>query len=225
MHQTFGVRLVRVEKRETPLLTRAAIWIVGITLALSATAPDACAYIHYPPMTLQKMCKDSHHIRVLTVEKFDKEKGVIVFENTESLKTKKVQITSFKYVIRPGADGTKPLLDWIENKKTAVMFSIEGMSENDFGGIGYVFIDNYCYTFDYNKGGKYWFLIRAEPGMSDCYHGTTEQLRSLIKDILDGKEVKVPVKSPVAKDEWDKRYKEVNDVLKINRDLGKDKKK
>ena len=105
------------------------------------------------------------------------------------------------------------------------MFSIEGGNESNTLGCAYVFITKHCYKFDYNKGGKYWFLIRAEPGMSDCYHGTTEQLRTLIKDILDGKEVKVPVKAPASKDDWDKRYKEVNDALKINRGLGEDKKK
>jgi hypothetical protein len=39
--------------------------------------PAATGYIHFPPLTLPKMCKDSHHVRVLKVGKFDKDKGVV----------------------------------------------------------------------------------------------------------------------------------------------------
>src|SRR5262245_47106144 len=83
------------------LFGRFAILTMGIALAATMTAPHAAAYIHYPPMTLPKMCKHSHHIRVLKVAKFDKEKGVVVFENMESLTGSKSQITSFRHVLRP----------------------------------------------------------------------------------------------------------------------------
>ena len=73
---------------------------------------------------------------------------------------------------------------------------------------------------DYNKDGKYWLLIRAEPNMSACYHGSVEQLCKLAKDLLGGKEVKVPVKdpaSPESKGDQEKRRKEVTEILTKNR--------
>src|SRR5262245_18012595 len=104
---------------------RVAIQLVGVVLVVALVVQAAAGYIHFPPMTLQKMCKESHHIRVLKVIKFDKEKGVIVFEVAEAPKGEKSQITSFRHVFRPEAEGTKPVLDWAAEGKTAVMFAIE----------------------------------------------------------------------------------------------------
>jgi hypothetical protein len=175
--------------------------------------PGAHGYIHFPPMTLQKMCKESHHIRLLKIEKASREKGLIIFQESDSSKGGKSKITSFKHVIPADTPGSKPILDWIEDGKTAVMFTIESDS---LRGIGYVFIDDYCYSVDYNQKDKHWVVIRGEQGMSACYHGSVEQLQKTIKDILDGKEVKVPTKEPETKEDWEKRYKEINAVLNKN---------
>jgi hypothetical protein len=197
--------------------TGVGVRIVGVTLVVALLGPAADGYIHFPPMTLPKMCKDSHQIRLLKVAKRDKEKGVIVFEMAESLKGEKSQITSFRHVIRADADGAKPILDWAEDEKTAVMFFIETKPGGPAKGIGYVVIDDYCYSVNYTTEGKYWLLIRGEPGMSACYHGSVKQLREAVKDILAGKEVKVPVKEPDTKVDRDQRNKQVNEVLKKNR--------
>jgi hypothetical protein len=180
----------------------------------AATAPG---YIHVPPMTLAKMCKVSHQIRALKVDKFNKEKGGIVFECAETIKDGKSKITSFKLFVRTEATGTKPILDWVKEGKQAVMFSIEGQNRGAMRAIAYVFIDDYCFSADHNAEGKFWLVLRGEPGMSACYHGPVEKLRGLVKDVLDGKEVKVPVKGPDVKEDRDKRNKEVNDALKENR--------
>lgn len=199
------------------MLRRFAIWTIYVGVVVSVMASFAVAYIHFPPMTLQKMCKESHHIRVLKVEKFDKDKGVVVFGNAESLQKQIVAIPTFKHIIRTDAEGTKPILEWLAQEKTAVMFSIEAKTDNTMRGIGYVFIDDYCYSVDYNSDNKCWILIRAEPDMSACYFGSTEKLRTTIKDILDGKDVKVSVKEPAAKVDRDRRYKEINEILDKNR--------
>ena len=87
--------------------------------------------------------------------------------------------------------------------------------------VAYVFIDEYCFSTVHNAEGKSWLLIRGELGLSACYHGSAEKLRGLVRDVLDGKDVKVPVKGPDGKVDRDKRNKEINDVLKdIPRDLG-----
>jgi hypothetical protein len=136
------------------MLPRRTIRLAVALLALTLPASTAVGYIHFPPMTLPKMCKDSHHIRVLKVAKFDKEKGVIVFEVADSLKGEKSQITSFKHVLRGEASGTKPILDWLKEGKTAVMFAIETKPGSAAMGVGYVFLDEYCYSVDYNRDGN-----------------------------------------------------------------------
>jgi hypothetical protein len=200
---------------------RLRVRFVGVAVVAAAFVSVAGAYIHFPPMTLQKMCKQSHSVRLLKVTKIDKEKGVVAFEVAENLKPAKSAITSFKTVLRAETEGTKAVLEWAKEDKTAVMFAIEGNNGTTELGIAYVFIDDYCYTADYNRHGKYWLMIRGEPGMSACYHGSVDDLRKLIKDVLDGKEVKVPVKEPAKKEDREKRNAEINDVLKKNRS-GKD---
>ena len=194
---------------------RSAVRMGCVILAVTLSARSGLGYIHFPPMTLQKMCTISRHIRLLSVNKCDKEKGVVLFEVVETLKGQQSQVKSFKHVIRTDAAGVKPILDWVGSRKRAVMFWIEG-------GIacGYVFIDGCCYSVDYNRKGEYWLMLRADPQMSACYHGSVEQLQKLTNDVLDGKEVKVPVKEPAtppSREEQKKRYDDVNDVLKKNR--------
>jgi len=198
-------------------MSKSKLVAAGLLLVVALAAPVARAYIHFPPMTLQKMCKQSHQIRLLKIKKYDREKGVIVFELAESLKGEKSQLTSFRHVIRADAQGTKPILDWARDSKTAVMFTIESNPGSPAIALGYVFIDRYCYSVDYNRSGKYWLVIRGEPGLSACYHGPVEQLRGMVKDTLAGKEVKVPVKDPDTKQDRDKRNREINDVLRKNR--------
>jgi hypothetical protein len=186
---------------------------------MGLVAPAALGYIHFPPLTLPKMCSISHHIRVLKVEKYDKQRGVIVFTVAESLKGKDSAIATFRHVLRADAGGLKPILEWVKDGKTAVMFTIESKGSSP-RGIGYIFIDSYCYSVDYNSSGKYWLLIRGEPDMSACYHGPVGRLREAVKDTLAGKDVKVPVKEPSTPVDREQRHKEINEVLKKNQAAG-----
>src|SRR5262245_5684970 len=183
--------------------------VVGVG-ALFAT--PAGGYIHFPPPTMQKMSKQSTNIRVLTVKKHDKEKGVIVYEVAETLKGKNPEWMSFKHAIPKETAGTKPIFDWVEDGKKAVMFTIEG------GAIycGFVFIDKFYYSVDYNRRGDCWLLIRVDPEMAACFHGTVETLRRVTRDLLDGREVKVPVEEsmkPLPNKEREKRVHELNEIL------------
>jgi hypothetical protein len=188
----------------------------AIALVVAFAAPAAHGYIHFPPMTLKKMCDMSHQARLLKVAKFSKDKGVIVFEATESLKGQKSRIASFKQVLRADAVGAKPILDWVAEGKTAVMFWIESKPDTPVRGLAYVFIDNYCYSAMYTQTTNHWTIIRGEPDLSACYYGSIEQLRGLVKDILQGKNVKVPVKNPKTKENGEQRKKEINDALNKN---------
>lgn len=185
-------------------------------MLLAIAVSTAAAYIHFPPMTMEKMCQHSHAIRVLRVKKLDKKRGIVLFELVETLKEGKLSGKSFKQVIPPDTKGSKQILDWLDSDKHVVMFTIEG------GNIacGYVCIDELWYSVDQNKRDDYWLLLRVDPQMSACFHGSVEELEQVTKDVLAGKDVKIPVKelpAPLTQDDRDRRAREVNEVLEKNR--------
>jgi hypothetical protein len=188
-------------------------------LALALTTPPAAGYITYPPQTLKKMCEVCTDIRVLKVTKYDKEKGVILFEVGETLKKRADPLPPAKQVVPEGAKGAKPLLDWVGKDKQAVLFTIDSKPKGGGTpiGVGYVFIDNYCYFVDYSPSGKYWLVVRGDPDRSACYHGSAAKLRDLVKDILAGKKVDVPTKEPADKEDVFKRNNEIEEILIKNR--------
>src|SRR5262245_56961018 len=99
---------------------------VGAGLVMALTASTCVGYIHFPPATMQRMCQQATKIRVLTVKKHDKEKGVIVYELTDTLKGMNPKGMSFRHSIGKETEGTKPIFDWVANGKKAVMLTIEG---------------------------------------------------------------------------------------------------
>jgi hypothetical protein len=198
---------------------RAALRALAVVLGLSLTPSDAAAFIHFPPMTLPKMCEDAHVIRVLKVEKFDKDKGVIIFETAEFLKKVRPPLGKVKHVLPADAADLKPLRHALTTGKQAVMFTLEakpGPNGND-GGCGYVFIDEFCYSIDYNHRGEYWLVMRAEPAMSAFFHGKVEELRKAVQATLAGKEVKVPTKETTAKGTDKDRHDQINELMIKNR--------
>jgi hypothetical protein len=189
---------------------------VGVMLTMALASSSSVAYIHFPPPTMQKMCKQSSNIRVLSVQRHDKERGGIVYEVVETLKGENPKHMSFKHVIRKDTEGAKPIFDWVGDGKRAVMFTIEG------GAIacGYVFIDKFCYSVDYNRQGDFWLVVRVDPEMAACFHGSVETLQKVTKDHLDGKEVEVPVHESVKAlplKEREKRAPALNEILTKNR--------
>ena len=111
----------------------------AVVVIAAVSMQGASAYMEYPPTTMAKLCK-SPRIRLLKVAKFDKEKGVVIFELVGNLNGKddKVKSTlaeyipdgddkvkSFRQAIPVDGAGVKPILDWVAKDKTAVMFTIE----------------------------------------------------------------------------------------------------
>ncbi len=142
---------------------------------------------------------------------------MIIFEVAESLKGDKSRIVSCKHLLGVKGDGAGRILDWAKEGKCAVIFYIESVPASPPRGLGYVFIDDYCYSVGFNAQDGYWTLIRGEPGLSECYFGPAEKLRPLVKDVLNGKQVEVPVKKPDKKEDAETRRKEVNEALEKNR--------
>lgn len=191
--------------------------LFAIAATAIVTAP-AAGYIHFPPVTMPKMCEQSRAIRVLTVKKHDKERGVIVFEASETLKGKTPAGATFKHVIGKEDKATKPIFDWVANGKQAVMFTIEADTADI--ACGYVFIDKYCYSVDRNGTGEFWLLIRVDPEMAGTFYGTVETLQKITKDLLAGKEVKVPVDEkvkPLSVAERGERAPALNEIMTKNR--------
>ncbi len=202
-----------------PVHTRLHGSFAGVLLVMAVVGTPAVGYIHFPPTTLPKMCAQSRAIRVLTVKKHDKEKGVIVFEATETLKGKTPEGMLFKHVIGKEDKGTKPVFDWVADGKRAMMFTIEAGTTDI--ACGYVFIDKYCYSVDRNGTGQFWLLFRVDPEMAATFHGTVETLRQVTGDLLAGKEVKVPVDEavkPLTNKEREKLVPAINEVLIRNRE-------
>lgn len=197
-----------------PPRTAVRLACAGLVLALAALS--AAAYIHLPPMQLPSLCKDTRQIRLLKIEKLDKDKGIIIFEVAQSLKGEKSSVTRIRHVIRTDSAGAKPVLDWAEPGKQAVMFSVTSRLGKWAEQCAFVFIDDYCYSVSSNTEGEQWLMLRGEPGMSACYYGSVEQLQALVKEILAGKEVKVPIKDLDVKENSDKRTKEITDVMVQN---------
>jgi hypothetical protein len=192
--------------------------VTGLVLVTAIIAAPALGYIHFPPITMPKMCEQSRAIRVLTVKRHDKGKGLIVFEATETLKGKTPPGTAFKHAIGKENKGTKPIFDWVADGKQAMMFTIETGSTGI--ACGYVFIDKYCYSVDRNGTGEFWLLIRADPEMAATFYGTVASLRTITKDLLAGNDVKVPVDAslkPVPNEERGKRVPALNDIIIKNR--------
>jgi hypothetical protein len=201
------------------MLTRNLLRIGGGVLAMVFAASPSAGYIHFPPTTMPKMCKTSTNIRLLEVKKHDKEKGVIVYDVVETLKGQNPKWMSFKHAIGEQTAGTKPIHEWVGDKKRAVMFTIEWGNN----ACGYVFIDRFCYSVDYSRKGDFWILIRVDPEMASCYHGSVETLEKVTADLLAGKEVKVPVDEsvkPLTNKERELRVPAVNEIIVKNRKSG-----
>jgi hypothetical protein len=196
---------------------RTTIRIVGVVIAAVAVPAPASGYIHFPPMTMPDMCQKSTAIRVLTVKKHNKEKGVIVYEAAETLKGKTPDGQSFRHAIGNETKETKPIFDWVADGKQAVMFAIEGRGFS----CGFVFIDKFCYSVDHNTKEDFWLLIRADAEMGATFHGSVETLQKVTRDILAGKEVKVPVDEsvkPLTTKEREKLVPALNEILRKNRE-------
>ena len=198
--------------------TRLLASFTAVILVTVIAVTPVGGYIHFPPPTMPKLCEQSRAVRVLTVKKHDKEKGVILFEATETLKGKTPDGTTFKHVIGKYDKAKKPIFDWMADGKQAMMFTIETGATGI--ACGYVFIDKYCYSVDRNGTGEFWLLIRVDPEMAATFFGTVETLQKITKDVLAGKDVKVPVDEsmkPVPNEERRKLAPAVNELMIKNR--------
>ena len=190
---------------------------VSAPLVLVALASPAPAYIHVPPPTLKAMCSGSPQIRVLMVKARDLDRGVAVFEVAEVLwAEEKSAIGTFRVAVPPAADQAKAVLDQLAVGATAVLFSKEGGDGKRARGYGYVFVDGFGFSVDYNAQGDVWLYLRPEPNLSATYHGPARDLPALVKAVLKGEEVKVPTRRPDNPDDLSVRGLRVEEARRRN---------
>ena len=87
--------------------------LLAAALAIAIFVSPTNAYIHFPPATLAKLCKISTNVRELTVKKFDRDKGIVVYELTDTLKGETKTEKSIRHNIGKKTDGSKPIYDWL----------------------------------------------------------------------------------------------------------------
>jgi len=173
-------------------------------------------------MSLEQMCRESFFIRVINVTKFDRAKGVVIFEPIELLKGDKPAIQSFKMVLKTNAENANAIADWLAQDKKAVIFTLESSDPNANIACGYIFIDNLCFSVDYNTHAQFWQMLRVEPPLASCHKGPVADLIPKVKAQLANKSTTRPATQPARYDQIDPkgfqtRRKEIDQALKSNR--------
>jgi hypothetical protein len=141
------------------------------------------------PDGLGSILKDSTTIVELEVEKFDRDRGIVIWKKKGDLKGKH-GADQLQLRLHPSLDHTPPkdlrswFLDWAQPGRTALLF------HNGAGGVMFF-------------GDHFWFSVRPLQGerwefnLWHCYFGyayagSVDELRKHVAAMLEGKEVTVP---------------------------------
>src|SRR5947207_13013598 len=108
LHAALACELFSFGGGGPPLNPHSLLRMVGVVAVMALVALPSAGYIHFPPPTMQKMCKISTNIRVLSVKKHDKEKGIFVYEVAETLKGENKKGVSFRHAIPKDTAESKP---------------------------------------------------------------------------------------------------------------------
>src|SRR5262245_373679 len=176
---------------------------LGLLAVFVASSADA--YITAPVQTLGKLC-ESTYITLVQVEKFNREKGVIIYRKVKDLKGKypldrirhafDLQNTpqhkgSGDVPVRPDAKDWQHAIAWAEAGKTAVIFSLK---YDPYGDFGHTYIDGCWYaTMCPQRDWDFWWAIYADPALLTRWHcGKPADLATAVEEILAGKPAVVP---------------------------------
>jgi hypothetical protein len=178
---------------------------LALLACLLATTSSAGAYITAPVQTLGGLC-GSTYITLVEVEKFNRDKGVIIYRKARDLKGQyprdrirhafDLQNTPLHkglgdVPVRPDAKDWKYATDWAEVGKTAVIFSLK---YDPYGDFGHTYIDGCWYaTMCPARDWDFWWAIYADAALLTRWHcGTPAQLAGAVDRILAGKTAVVP---------------------------------
>jgi HEAT repeat protein len=174
-------------------------------LLLAAWPSSAGAYITAPVQTLGALC-GSTYITLVRVEKFSKEKGVIIYRKVRDLKgnypreqlrhafdlkNTPLHKGAGDVPVRPDEVDWHYALDWAEVGKTAVCFTLK---YDPYGDFGHTYIDKCWYaTMCPARDWDFWWSIYSDPALLSRWHcGTTAQLAAAVDQMMAGKTAVVP---------------------------------
>jgi hypothetical protein len=151
-------------------------------LCLLAPGRHAWGYVE-ATFALGKVVAESTNVLLITVEKVDKQKNLIVYRKVQDIKgvnpgdTIKHNIGQFGFHPREWQN----IMAWAEVGKVAVFFHNRSAGE--------VCIDNYWYQ---AYAGDWWQMTHAEPYLLRTFAGRPEKLAAFVTAMLAGQEVVVP---------------------------------
>jgi hypothetical protein len=130
------------------------------------------------------MCSWSTHVVIVRVERFDRDKGVLIFRKVQDVKGKwPAQVIKQRFP--PALVQQLRIMDWAEPNRTTVVFALESYKWC------HTYIDGAWYAA--NTGDwQWWNVNHAEPLLLRWYSGRASRLVDSARAILAGKEVIVP---------------------------------
>ncbi len=178
-----------------------------LLLVFLVPTSTAQAYITVPVQTLGAALDDSTYVTVMKVEKFDREKGLIVYNKVKDLKGKYPR-DKVRHLFRlkdtpahkgQGAVPVKPdetdwnyALKWVEEGKIAVVFS---RKYDPYGVFGHAYIDGLWYAMMCPaEDWDLWYAIYSDATLLyQWYAGKAAELAPAIETMMAGRQAYVPV--------------------------------
>ena len=147
-----------------------------------ALARPAWAYVE-APYALGRLIQESRNILLVSVEKVDKEKNLIVYRKVRDIKGVHPGETIGHSIGRGGFHPREwqTIMAWAAPGRVALMFHN--------GGAGEMCIDNYWYQV---YAGQWWRMSHGEPYLLRTFAGKPQKLAAAVAAILAGREVAVP---------------------------------
>ena len=164
--------------------------ILLAALALCVVLRPAEGYIDaFRPASLGEVCARADSVTVMKVDKFSKEKGVIIYRKVKDLKGAFPRDDFREVLSKAHLEGDrKHRLDWVAEGKTVLVFRYENRVA--------VCIGDHWSVGDQappkDKEEVYTMATRTEPFFLQSYCGDAKKLLPAVTDLLAGKEVVVP---------------------------------
>jgi hypothetical protein len=158
--------------------------LAAVVMLVPGTPPPVQGYIGGPPATLGMMCWWSTHVMVVRLEKFDREKGVLLFRKVQDLKGR-WPTDQIRHAVPATLPDRAHILQWAEPGKQTVIFALENYkwSHTYMDGLWYASV-----TTDW----QWWNVSHPEPILLRTWSGRSQRLVTSATAILGGKDVVAP---------------------------------
>lgn len=149
--------------------------VMGVLLCLASRAH---AYVDLAP-TLGKVLGESQSVVLVEVDRFSREKGALILKKVRDLKGQSgADPIRHQVVATPGSPVSRPILEWAEPGRRAVVF----VSTN----AALVCVGRSWYQVQASTDG-WWRMGQARPDLPLAYCGTVSRLSDAIEQMVAGK--------------------------------------